>query len=552
MIDETARPGRDLLVPKLVTTLAEGYGPPELKADLLAGLTVAIVALPLSMAIAIASGVTPERGLYTAIVGGFLVSALGGSRFQIGGPAGAFIVLVAATVAAHGVDGLILATMISGLLMALAGLLRLGTFVKFIPFPVTVGFTAGIASIIFASQLVPLFGLTLAGPEPGPLLEKLPALWRALPSANPQTVALSLAAVACLVALKRFRPRWPRMLIVVALASVAGWALRLDVATIATAFGGIPSGFPRPSLPQADLAKVVEMLPAAFSFALLGSIESLLSAVVADGMTGRRHRSNAELIAQGVANVGSSLFGGFCATGTCAPPATTVRPGAHGPVSGMAHSLFLLVFVLVAAPLAAYVPLAALAAVLAVVAWDMVEKPAVRALLTSSWGDAAVLLVTLGLTLFRDLTSAIVVGFALGAMLFIHRMASAVAVHPAPSGPYHEEAADPRVVVYRIRGALFFGAVSAVGSVLDRIGDGHRLLVLDFAEVTLVDSSAAHMIEGIARKADRRGVAVYLTGGTPALRRDLRAHGVRPPLVRYAPSVEAALARLPAPAEAAE
>jgi SulP family sulfate permease len=552
MIDETARPGRDLLVPKLVTTLAEGYGPPQLKADLLAGLTVAIVALPLSMAIAIASGVTPERGLYTAIVGGFLVSALGGSRFQIGGPAGAFIVLVAGTVAAHGVDGLILATMISGGLMMLAGVLRLGTFVKFIPFPVTVGFTAGIAAVIFASQLVPLLGLTLAGPEPGPLLEKLPALWQALPTANPQTVVLALAAIACLVTLRRHRPRWPRMLIVVALASVAAWALRLDVATIASAYGGIPSGFPRPSLPQESLEKVVEVLPSAFSFALLGSIESLLSAVVADGMTGRRHRSNAELIAQGVANVGSSLFGGFCVTGTIARTATNVRAGAHGPVSGMAHSMFLLVFVLVAAPLAAYVPLAALAAVLAVVAWDMVEKPAFRALLLSSWGDAAVLLVTLGLTLFRDLTSAIVVGFALGAMLFIHRMASAVAVHPAPSGPYHEEAADPRVVVYRIRGALFFGAVSAVGSVLDRIGDGHRLLVLDFAEVTLVDSSAAHMIEGIARKADHRGVAVRLTGVTPELRRDLRAHGVRPPLVRYAPTVEAALATLPARTEAAE
>jgi SulP family sulfate permease len=257
-------------------------------------------------------------------------------------------------------------------------------------------------------------------------------------------------------------------------------------------------------------------------------------------------------VAQGIANVASALFGGICVTGTIARTATNVRAGAHGPVSGMAHSMFLLVFVLVAAPLAAYVPLAALAAVLAVVAWDMVEKPAFRALLLSSWGDAAVLLVTLGLTLFRDLTSAIVVGFALGAMLFIHRMASAVAVHPAPREPYHEEAADPRVVVYRIRGALFFGAVSAVSAVLDRIGDKHRLLVLDFSEVTLVDSSAAHMIEGIARKADHRGVAVRLTGVTPELRRDLRAHGVRPPLVRYAPTVEAALATLPARPEAAE
>ena len=529
-------------LPKLVTTLAEGYGPAQLKADLLAGLTVAIVALPLSMAIAIASGVAPEHGLYTAIVGGFLVSALGGSRFQIGGPAGAFIVLVAATVQAHGLDGLLLATSLSGLMLAAAGLLRLGTFVKFIPYPVTVGFTTGIAALIFASQIGPLLGLHLAGAEPGPILEKLPALWRAMPTVNAATVALSLACVVALVVLKRTRPHWPRMLIVVAAASVAGWALGLDVATIGTAFGGIPEGLPTPKLPPISVAKVIEVLPAAFSFALLGSIESLLSAVVADGMTGRRHRSNTELVAQGIANVGSALFGGICVTGTIARTATNVRAGAHGPIAGMSHSLFLLVFILVAAPLASYVPLAALAAVLALVCYDMVEKPAFAALLRSSWGDATVLLVTLGLTLFRGLAEAIVVGFALGAVLFIRRMSQAVEVEEAPRAPYREEGADPEAVVFRVTGAMFFGAVSAVGAALDRIGDEHRVLVVDLAGVTLVDSSAANMLEVIARKARRRGVAVYLTGATPALRRDLLAHGLRPPEVRYAQSIEAGLA----------
>ncbi len=542
MIDQAAGQ-RAAFLPKLVTTLAEGYGPPQLRADLLAGLTVAIVALPLSMAIAIASGVPPERGLYTAIVGGFLVSALGGSRFQIGGPAGAFIVLVAATAAQHGIEGLILATMISGLLLVAAGLLRLGTFVKFIPYPVTVGFTAGIAAIIFASQLVPLLGLHIAGPEPGPILKKLPALWHALPTLSPPTLALSLFAIAGLVALKRFRPHWPRMLIVVALASLASWLLRLDIATIGSAYGGIPAGFPAPALPHPTMAQVVAILPNAFSFALLGSIESLLSAVVADGMTGRRHRSNTELIAQGIANVASGLFGGFCVTGTIARTATNVRAGAHGPVSGIAHAGFLLVFVLVAAPLASYIPLAALAAVLAVVAWDMVEKSAIRALVGSSRGDAAVLLVTLGLTLFRDLTEAIVVGFSLGAVVFIHRMAGSVAVEEAPRAPYRsEEGADPQAVIYRITGAMFFGAVSAVAAALDRIGDGHRVLVIDFAGVTLVDSSAANMIEGIAAKAHRQGVAVYLTGTAQALHRQLTSHGAHPPLVQYAPSIEEALA----------
>ncbi|MBB5221083.1 SulP family sulfate permease [Amaricoccus macauensis] len=530
-------------LPKLVTTLAEGYGRPQLKADLLAGLTVAIVALPLSMAIAIASGVAPERGLYTAIIGGFLVSALGGSRFQIGGPAGAFIVLVAATVTAHGLEGMLLATLLSGVMLAAAGLLRLGTFVKFIPYPVTVGFTAGIAALIFASQIVPLLGLHLAGAEPGPLVEKLPALWAALPSVNLATVALSLACIVALVALKLARPQWPRMLVVVAVAAVAVWATGLDVATIGSAFGGIPDGLPVPSLPPVSITKVIDVLPAAFAFALLGSIESLLSAVVADGMTGRRHRSNTELVAQGIANVASALCGGICVTGTIARTATNVRAGAYSPIAGMSHSVFLLIFILVAAPLAAYVPLAALAAVLALVCYDMVEKPAFAALLRSSWGDATVLLVTLGLTLFRDLSEAIVVGFSLGAVLFIHRMSKSVEVEKGPHDPYRlEDGADPEAVIFRVTGAMFFGAVSAVGAALDRIDDHHRILIVDLAGVTLVDSSAANMLEGLAHKAKRRGVSVYLTGARQDLRRELLTHGLRRPLVRYAESIEAGLA----------
>ena len=533
---------RAAFLPKLFTTLSEGYGWAQLRADLFAGLTVAIVALPLSMAIAIASGVAPERGLYTAIVGGFLVSALGGSRFQIGGPAGAFIVLVAATVQAHGLDGLILATMLSGIMLALAGLLRLGTFVKFIPYPVTVGFTSGIAALIFASQIVPLLGLHLPGKEPGPLLEKLPAVWEAVPTINAQAVGMSLACIAALLVLKILRPHWPRMLVVVALASVLAFLLKLDVATIGSAFGGIPEGLPSPALPPISLAKIAEVLPAAFSFALLGSIESLLSAVVADGMTGRRHRSNTELVAQGIANVGSALFGGICVTGTIARTATNVRAGAFGPVSGMAHSVFLLAFIVFAAPLASYVPLAALAAVLALVCYDMVEKTAFAALLRSSWGDATVLLVTLGLTLFRDLSEAIVVGFALGAVLFIHRRSKTVEVDEQLRGQYRQEdGADPQAVIFRVTGAMFFGAVPAVGAALDRIGDGYRVLVVDLAGVTLVDSSAGHMLESLAHKAQRRGVAVYLAGATPELRRTLLAHGVRPPLVRYASSVESSL-----------
>ena len=355
---------RDLFTPKLVTVLREGYGVSKFRADVVAGLTVAIVALPLSMAIAIASGVSPDKGLFTAIVGGFLVSLLGGSRFQIGGPAGAFIVLVAATVAEHGVNGLILATLMSGVFLAVVGFLRLGTYIKFIPYPVTVGFTAGIAVIIFASQLHELFGLTIVGKEPGDLIPKLIVLASAADTVNIAAVAIALLTIATIVGLKHWRPHWPGMLIAVTLASGAAALLHLPLETIGSRFGGIPRTLPIPTLPELDLAQMQAVLPAAIAFTLLGSIESLLSAVVADGMTGRRHRSNCELVAQGFANVGSALFGGFCVTGTIARTATNVRAGAYSPISGMMHAIFILLFMLVAAPLASYIPLAALAGVL--------------------------------------------------------------------------------------------------------------------------------------------------------------------------------------------
>ena len=307
----------ELYTPKLLTVLREGYGLPQLRADAIAGLTVAIVALPLSMAIAIASGATPAQGLYTAIVGGFLVSALGGSRFQVGGPAGAFIVLVSATVAQHGMDGLILATFLAGLMLAAIGFLRLGTFIKFIPFPVTVGFTAGIAVIIFASQIKELLGLSFQH-EPGELLKKLPTLWDARTSLTPTAVGLSVGTVAIILGLRKLRPHWPGMLVAVGLTAATTGLLDLSVETIGTKFGGIPSTLPFPRLPNPRIEEIMAVLPAAISFTLLGAIESLLSAVVADGMSGRRHRSNCELVAQGAANVGASLFGGFCVTGTIA------------------------------------------------------------------------------------------------------------------------------------------------------------------------------------------------------------------------------------------
>ncbi|GAB4272490.1 MAG: SulP family inorganic anion transporter [Pararhodobacter sp.] len=562
MKDQTRQTGdtpsfADLYTPKLVTVLREGYGPTQLRADAIAGLTVAIVALPLSMAIAIASGATPAQGLYTAIVGGFLVSLLGGSRFQIGGPAGAFIVLVSATVAQHGMDGLILATFLSGLMLAAVGFLRLGTFIKFIPFPVTVGFTAGIAVIIFASQIKELFGLTLEH-EPGELLEKLPALWQARETVTPAALLVSALTVAIILGLRRWRPHWPGMLIAVGVAALAAALLNLPVQTIGTKFGGIPSTLPAPSLPDLSVEKIMAVLPAAISFTLLGAIESLLSAVVADGMTGRRHRSNCELVAQGAANIGSALFGGFCVTGTIARTATNVRSGAHGPVSGMLHAVFLLLFMAVAAPLAAFIPLAALAGVLTVVAWNMIEKPAIAILVRSGWGEATVLAATFFLTIFRDLTEAIVVGFALGSVLFIQRMSktTAIATHTpfvardeadavgAGTALDEQRAANPEVVVYRITGALFFGATASIGSVLDRIQDSHKALVVDFSAVPFLDSTGANMIEGLAHKAQKRGVALWLTGASRDIQRVFVTHGLKRPLVHYAASIEEALAAI--------
>ena len=552
----------ELYSPKLITVLREGYGPADFRADVISGLTVAIVALPLSMAIAIASGVTPGRGLYTAVVGGFIVSLLGGSRFQIGGPAGAFIVLVAVTADRHGVDGVILATLMAGIFLIAAGLLRLGTYIKFIPYPVTVGFTAGIAVIILASQLKDLFGITLAGKEPGELIPKLMALAGASQTANPSAIAIAAISIAIIVLLRRFRPAWPGLLIAVAVAALATWALSLPVETIGTRFGGIPRDLPSPAWPAFSLEKAKAVLPDAISFALLGAIESLLSAVVADGMTGRRHRSNCELVAQGFANIGSALFGGICVTGTIARTATNVRSGARGPVSGMLHSVFLLVFMLTAAPLASFIPLAALAAVLVVVAWNMAEKQDFVTLIRSSRSDAVVLLATFLLTVFRDLTEGILVGFALGAVIFINRMAEMTGIEDRTPlvttdradnddrVPYDSKlAVDPDVLVYRITGAFFFGAASAIGTVLDSIADRRKAFVVDFAAVPFLDSTAANAMGRVAARAKRHGVRLFITGASPTVRRALLTHGVIPPRARYRETIARAVADIKGRAE---
>ena len=545
----------DMFTPKLVTVLREGYTFANFRADAIAGLTVAIVALPLSMAIAIGSGAKPEHGLIASVVAGFIISALGGSRFQIGGPAGAFIVLVAAIIGQHGYQGFLAATIMGGLLMLALGYLRLGTYIKYIPHPVTVGFTAGIAVIIFAGEIKDFFGLRLDH-EPSALIPKLSALAGAAPTINTHATAIGLACLAIILVLRRVAPRFPGLLAAVAFGAFVTWAFALPVETIGTKFGGIPRTLPAPGLPDISLGQIVDLIPAAIAIALLGGIESLLSAVVADGMTGRRHRSNCELVAQGWANIGSALFGGLCATGTIARTATNIRAHAHGPVAGMLHAAFLLAFMFLAAPLASWIPLAALAAVLAVVAWNMVEREHFVAILRTSRGEATVLMATFLVTVLRDLTEGIAVGVVLGSVLFMHRMAQLVEVTThesifeedrADGAPSERTAYEPLnggdVVVYRIAGAFFFGAASQVSMVLEQIGKPPKAYILDLSGVPLADETAAQTIMTFAKKAKRHGARVMIAGARRDIVRMLLKAGVDRSVVDYTSSVEEARAK---------
>jgi len=518
--------GWHLFVPKLVTVLREGYRLPTLRADLVAGITVAIVALPLAMALAIASGTTPDRGLITVIVAGFLISALGGSRVQIGGPTGAFVVVVFNVIQVHGFDGLILATAMAGFMLVAAGLLRLGTWIKYIPDPVVIGFTAGIAIIIATSQIKDFLGLAL-DTVPADMADRLAALWASLDTVSPATLAVAGGTLVTILVLRRWRPLWPAFLIAVVAASAAVALLGLEVDTIGSRFGGIPQSLPLPALPDVSLDRLGTLLPSAFTIAFLAGIESLLSAVVADGMTGRRHRSNCELVAQGVANTASALFGGLPATGAIARTATNVRAGGRTPVAGMVHALIVLAFVLLVAPVADHIPLASLAAVLLFVAWNMSEIGRIRWLMRAPLGERLVLVVTFALTVFVDLTVAIEVGVVMAAILFMHRMAGVVQVEqgmrlfaedrddfadPGATGIDQLAALPPGVEVFELRGPLFFGAAAQLIEAHDRAVPPPRVFIVRMREVPLIDATGAGVLETFLRRCQARGTAVLVTG----------------------------------------
>jgi SulP family sulfate permease len=529
-----------LYVPKVVTLLRRGYGLKDFQSDLIAGLTVAIVALPLAMALAIASGTTPERGLHTAIIAGFLVSALGGSRVQIGGPTAAFIPVVFTVIERFGYGGLILCTLLAGVMLIAAGILRVGALMKFMPQPVITGFTAGIAVSIFLSQVKDLLGLRM-GSVPAEFFSRLGAYAGHLGDFNIWSVSAALASVVIIVLLRRWRPGWPGFLIAVGAVTLVCVALGIHTETIGSRFGGIPMELPRLALPHIPLERTRELFPSSFTIAFLAGVESLLSAVVADGMIGGRHRSNCELVAQGTANIASALFGGLPATGALARTATNVRAGGRSPVAGMLHAVFLLIFMLALGPWLKYVPLAALAAVLLIVAWNMAEIESFKHLLHGPMGDRAVLLLTFTLTVMFDLTIAIEVGLVLAAFLFMHSMADVVSLKSDVS--FREEDEDvpdslaapdqraelpPGVEVFQVSGPLFFAVANRLDEVLDQFPNPPRVFILRLRQVPLIDASGAGALRQLVARCARAGTRVIFSGLRPQPLEILTQMGMRP------------------------
>jgi SulP family sulfate permease len=523
----TARQYLPLFVPKLYTVLRGGYRLQDLRADTMAGLTVAVVALPLAMALAIASGTTPEKGLHTAIIAGFLISALGGSRVQIGGPTAAFVPVVFVVIQQFGYGGLILCTLLAGLILIIAGLLRLGTLMKYMPQPVITGFTAGIAVSIFSSQIKDALGLRMGTPPAG-FIPRWTEYAKHIVTAQQAAIVLTVLGLVVILAIRRWRPTWPTFLIALLICTVVCNGLALPAETIGSRFGALPSTLPRFDFPRIPFERTRELLPSSFTIAFLAGVESLLSAVVADGMTGGRHRSNAELVAQGVANSASALFGGLPATGAIARTATNVRAGGCTPVAGMLHAAFLLLFMLILAPFMRYIPLAALAAVLLVVAWNISEVEAFRHTLSAPKGDRLVLLLTFGLTVFFDLTVAIEVGLVTAAFVFMFRMAEAFEVNSGirlveESGadaiseppPTQREHLPAGVEVFQISGALFFGAANRLDDLLDQFRVPPRVFILRMRLVPLIDASGVHALRTLLERCHRRGIVLVISGLQP-------------------------------------
>jgi SulP family sulfate permease len=487
--------------------------------DLLAGITVGLVALPLAMAFGIASGVTPQAGLYTAVVAGFLISALGGSRTQIGGPTGAFVVIVAGIVGRFGMSGLAMVTLMAGVILLLMGLTGLGAAVRFIPRMVVIGFTNGIAILIASTQIKDFFGLK-TGPVPSEFLPRIKLLVEQAGTLNPAALGLGLGTLALLLVLPRFMKRIPASIVALLFCTGVSVVFHLPVETIGSKFGGIPRGFPPFAIPDFHSEHILPLIPSAFTVALLAALESMLSAVVADGMTGDRHNSNVELVAQGIANMVSPLFGGIPATGAIARTATNIRSGARSPVSGMVHALTLLLILLVAAPLASYIPLATLAAILFVVAYNMGEWKEIGGILQFDFTAISVWLVTFGLTVFADLTVAVAVGMSLAALLYIYRVADTTTVSPVTDEYIRDglphvlqgRIVPPYVTLLRIHGPFLFGTTEKLVEATVNLEAFAPVVILRLRNMTAIDATGIYAIETFARQLRESGRTLLLCG----------------------------------------
>jgi len=502
--------------PKLFTVLkSRDYNSKVLRADLIAGLTVAIVALPLAMALAIASGASPDKGLVTAVIAGFLISFLGGSRVQIGGPTGAFVVVVFNVIAGHGYDGLLLATFMAGVILIVAGYARLGQVIKFIPAPVVTGFTAGIAVIIASSQVKDFLGLSMES-VPADFIPKWMAYFQSMGTLNVAAALLALGSFILIMVLRKVAPKLPGYLIAVVLASVIAAFLHLPVETIGSRFSDIPSGLPYPQAPDFSFDKMREVLPSAFTIAFLAGIEALLSAMVADGMTGFKHRSNQELVAQGAANIASAFFMGLPATGAIARTATNIRSGGRTPMAGIFHAVFLLVFMIFASDIMKFVPMAALAAILFVVAWGMSEIHHFIHIFRLSRSDRAVLLLTFALTVLVDLTVAIGVGVTLACLLFMAQMSKSVQM--GTDFDSNENESDQRtalpkgVEVFSIQGPVFFGVAGDLLDTLKRMGQMPKVLIIRMRYVPYLDATGAQAIENLVKQCAAANTTVIFSG----------------------------------------
>lgn len=510
--------------PKLISSLRRGYSWTLFRKDVAAGITVAIVAFPLAMALAVASGTTPDRGITTAIIASFVVGMLGGSRTQISGPVAAFAVIILSVTQQHGYDGLILATLMAGVLLVLAGVAKLGAIIKYVPYSVITGFTTGLALVVFTGQMRDFFGYPIETVPIG-FIEKWQLYISSFPNMSKQTALIALASVMSILVIRRRYPRVPVLLFIVVASSLTVWMFGLDVATIGSKFGKISRHFPSMHIPAFSVAKAITVFPAALTIAFLAGIESLLCAVVADGITGDHHRSNVELVAQGVANFAAALFGGIPGAGTFSRTATNIKAGAQTPIASLVHAGFIFILMTFFGALVAYIPLATMAAILIVVAWDMSDLQRFLSLIRISDSERIVLISTFALTVLVDITLAIQAGIILSSFFFVQRMSRLTNITPCEETDPVVHTLPSTVRIYHVHGPFFFGAASRIKNILDNKGTDHQIYILNLERMPLIDATGVSILTHFIEKCRRRSATVIISGLNPQPTHTLRRMG---------------------------